>query len=364
MQVFGINNIFTDDDADATWRKTFKNATITKMNTAAPDGDWTKLRKAALEYVDEYLSTKGSDAKLAELVQFVTLKVSLRYLFKDAKAAMKRDGSFNNIVYIAKRINELWLESKKDNIEPHWEDEEKLHQALIEVTRRDAPVPGSFPDESDEDDIIDPTSRETNEEVDPRTPRQNPMNFLLPAYETMWRVVLRCILEVHYRGSEDGPKWQKVLLTYFDALQKKDAIKDGAWDQAVKYDDLVPMDIVKETMRLYPPTRSVFDPKRWSSIVSQETRKKAIEGDKTAKCSLKTEEEKLGYMPFALFCTADQKGTNAFGMKMIVLSSAAVISRLDNEWKLQDPTKVPPPGTALQSERDTYEDLVLIPVNK
>jgi hypothetical protein len=43
-------------------------------------------------------------------------------------------------------------------------------------------MPGAFPE------ILDP----------------NPLNVLLPAYETMWRVVIRGFLEIRYRKAADN----------------------------------------------------------------------------------------------------------------------------------------------------------------
>jgi hypothetical protein len=35
-------------------------------------------------------------------------------------------------------------------------------------------------------------------------PNHNPLNLLLPVYETMWQVVMRGSLELRYRNAADG----------------------------------------------------------------------------------------------------------------------------------------------------------------
>lgn len=43
------------------------------------------------------------------------------------------------------------------------------------------------------------------------SPDTNPLNSILPGYETLWRVVLRCLVEVAFRGHGKSKEWQHVL---------------------------------------------------------------------------------------------------------------------------------------------------------
>lgn len=74
----------------------------------------------------------------------------------------------------------------------------------------------------------------------------NPLNLILPAYETLWRVVLRCFLEIHFRG-RDG--WRELVAGY--AHEPVDERFQRREHVSVEW-------IVKETLRLYPPTKRVY----------------------------------------------------------------------------------------------------------
>ncbi|KAF3009602.1 hypothetical protein E8E13_006792 [Curvularia kusanoi] len=144
---------------------------------------------------------------------------------------------------------------------------------------------------------------------------------------------------------------------------------------------ILPIDIAKEALRLYPPSRRVhrefdgklfhadieachrlgllsgddpltFRPERWQSICPH-LRKK----DKKNK--LKDEERRFGFMPFAKWCRADTKETKAFAMKMILMLVAVLCDKLGDDWKLADKESLPELGVALESSRDAYGDLRL-----
>ncbi|KAF1962595.1 hypothetical protein CC80DRAFT_370653, partial [Byssothecium circinans] len=270
-EVFGIDNAFTS--VDKTLRTQFIRTTVSKIRAATniqerdgtSKGDWRYLRQSAIDSCNEFLSCSSHQMNLAELVQFVTLKVSLTYLFNDATEAMKRKDCFEHIKYIGRRINELWIESKNQvSQRSRWLDEKKLHEALravTTVTRITEPVfaiPGSFIEET------------TTPDLDPLVPKQNPMNLLLPAYETMWRAVMRCVLEVVYRNDRerqqavmsegDGKpietELEGILAQYLDALSNPEAMNDDVfWKQSAT--GITAADIVKEALRLYPPSRRI-----------------------------------------------------------------------------------------------------------
>jgi hypothetical protein len=80
---------------------------------------------------------------------------------------------------------------------------------------------------------------------------------------------------------------------------------------------------------------------------------------KELKDKLKSEEEKLGYMPFAYFCAADHPNTKEFASKVIALLAAALCSGLGDEWVMEDIDSIPPYGTPLKTDRAEYEELRL-----
>lgn len=73
------------------------------------------------------------------------------------------NNGFENVKYVGRRINELWIASKDEKSRrPVWKDETRLHTALLVLTtvpeERNLPIPGAFPSDSDgERDIaVDP----------------------------------------------------------------------------------------------------------------------------------------------------------------------------------------------------------------
>lgn len=385
VRVFGINNSFTS--IDQAWRSKFIRGAISKMKAATNlesghrGGNWVTIRRSAISSFEEYTEHAGNMLYIAELVQFVTLKVSLSYLFDEAEDAMEMaSGSFENVKYIGKRINELWIASKNEEDQILiWSNETRLHKALLEVTTISAalPIPGALPPGSDE---------EMNPIVDPLIPKANPMNLILPVYETMWRVVLRCVLEVHYRNNEKSSEWNDVLKKYLDALQNGEAMDNGVFWKASD-NGVTMIDIVKETLRLYPPSRRIhrvfdgnqmsadieachrsallgqddpliFRPERWQTICP-ELRARVFTGEKGANKLLKTGEESLGFMPFAFVCAADRKETGSFGMKLIALLVAVVSDGLGEKWGLTNERELPDHDTPLRTDRQAYEKLQL-----
>ncbi|KAI1679456.1 hypothetical protein KJE20_11638 [Pyrenophora tritici-repentis] len=407
-EVFGIDNIFTNK----TDKKKYFVEKVEKLmwkamkaNGFRDDGDWRDLRNQAIVFFDEYMKESGTELiKLAELTQFIVLKQSLCYLFEGAQEALERSKTqFDDVKFICRRINELWIRSKMTEAEldgakaPIWSDEEDFHAALrrVTVSKKTFDMPGMFPEDVPDDKPGDTTT------LDPTKPTENPMNLLLPVYETMWRVVMRCFLEIKHRGAPNRSDWTAILRGYLEDLGDLACRPNDAFHKSSTTASSVrPAEIVKEALRLYPPTRRVhrmyydeqvaanieechrfeilggqdpltFRPERWQNICTaqrQDFYNKAalsasIQKDwlnyRTAKDTLKNEEAKLGYMPFAHYCAADHPKTKEFASKMIALVVAVLCNGLKDEWELADPTSLPLTGVPLDSDRAAYEGLKL-----
>ncbi|KAJ8117458.1 hypothetical protein OPT61_g1350 [Boeremia exigua] len=380
--VFGILNVFTDDRSenhgDFSKETTKRMREACKMSSKHDEGDWTDLQKLAIEYSEEYMHREGGKGSinLAELVQFITLKLSLSYLFTDAKIAFRTKNAFDDITFIGHRINALWIESKNLHGErPQWEGQHDLHTSLRRVTSADSvDMPGSY-------------TQETSKGTEPTIPEENPLNFLLPAYETMWRVVLRCFIEVHLRETAKNAEWHLVLEDFFDELGSSNCMPGAFYKDSST--GLRPSDIAKESLRLYPPSRHVhrdfngvlhradierchkskllgsddprvFRPERWLKICPEQRAAKVVAPAlKTETKALKNGEGKLGFMPFATYCTADKVETKAFAMKMIVMLVAVLYNVLGKEWGLEDTVSLPQHGIPLWPDRAAYGDLIL-----
>jgi hypothetical protein len=257
VSVFGIDNAFTT--YDSAQEKRFVQHTKNLMKNACKlveedsGGDWTGLCRSVTSHCTDYLrhqeDINAYEFNLVELVQYITLKTSLCYLFDDADAILASGHGFEDITYIGRRINELWIESKRpdEGMRSLWTEEKELHNALRRVTTRtpDAPphhhgleVPvanvwtwpgalwrlasgylsGLYAGFRRHLTWSKDSPTPTLELPEPTIPSRNPMNLLLPAYETMWRVVLRCFLEIHHRGADNGNAWSDILTGYLRAL--------------------------------------------------------------------------------------------------------------------------------------------------
>ncbi|KAI1514782.1 hypothetical protein KJE20_13250 [Pyrenophora tritici-repentis] len=407
-EVFGIDNIFTNktDKKKPFIEKVEKIMwEAMKANSFRDDGDWRDLRNQAIVFFDEYMKECDTELiNLAELTQFIVIKQSLWYLFESAQEALETSKTqFNDVKFIGRRINELWIQSKMTEAEldgakpPIWSDEKDLHAALRRVTisKKTFDMPGMFPEDVTDDKPGDTTT------LDPTKPTENPMNLLLPAYETMWRVVMRCFLEIKHRGAPNRSDWTAILRGYLEDLGDPNCKPNDAFHKSSATASSVrPVEIVKETLRLYPPTRRVhrmyydeqvaanieechrfdilggqdpltFRPERWQNICTAQRQdfydkaalSASIQTDwlnyRTAKDTLKNEEAKLGYMPFAHYCAADHPKTKEFASKMIALVVAVLCNGLKDEWELVDPTSLPLTGVPLDSDRAAYEGLKL-----
>ncbi|KAF2034801.1 hypothetical protein EK21DRAFT_56265 [Setomelanomma holmii] len=370
VEVFGIDNAFTNPDqkANSVFSKRTGQLmiTATKLGGGNQEGDWADLRNRATFYFDNYLvEIKKDTISLAELTRFITLELPLSYLFNDAGKATRSTNRFEDIIYIGHRINQLWIDSKKVDIaRPQWEVQTELHNALRRVISLEMSIPGAFLE------IPDP----------------NPLNLLLPAYETMWRVVMRGLLEIRYRNAADTSSWCKIMTDYLRKLESPISTHDNVFHNAAE-SGVRPVDIAKEALRLYPPTRRVhrsfhgqtwradietcqrsellggkdplvFRPERWQDICAVE-RQCVFDNVKGAGKALKRSEEEFGYMPFAYWCAADHEETKEFGMKMIALLVAVLCEKLGNEWALENDDSLPEQGTPLDTDRKAYEDLKL-----
>lgn len=390
IRVFGIDNAFTNATENKTnFVKMTQNLMwkAMKMKDQKDDDNWVDLCQQATMFFEEYQKNSSTHTiQIAELTQYVVLKLSLCYLFDDAREALAANqAQFDDIKYIGQRINELWVESKgNDDIErlPDWRDEEKLHAALRRVTQ------------------IPNVRTRGNLSTEPLRGKNNPMNLLLPAYETMWRVVLRCFLEVCYRNAPNSPDWIAILKAYVGNLRSGECTPNHAFhDSTTTSSGGRTAEIVKEALRLYPPTRRVhrsfngqrvaanieecqrfnlladpdplvFRPERWREICFSKRQafydqavrteeENAFVPYKKAKDDLKGAEEKLGYMPFAYFCAADHAATKEFASKMIGMLVGVLCEGLNGKWEVENTASLPASGTPLDSGRAAYEDLKL-----
>lgn len=222
IDAFGINNAFTTSDHG--YRLRFKALAAGKLKRI-DEAEWKLIANMTLELVrrkTERLEYTDGAIPLVPFVQSITLSMSLYVLFKIEPLSLKE----KTVADIANLINELWIASKGFYFRPLLTRKKtKLQKALGKI---------------DSTFVF--------------TPERTPLNFILPAYETMWRVVLRCFLEVVFRENNAAPEWREVLQAYLQS--------PTSWifaGNASEQPDTVSVShIANEALRLYPPTSRVY----------------------------------------------------------------------------------------------------------
>lgn len=217
VRAFGIDNAFTTFDRK--YHKEFVDMSKKKMDMSP--SDWKRVVDLARQLILSEI--EGDPAvyihQLDDLVRSLCLKITLHIFFDFDPLELDNE----NALAITKGINDLWLESKTGQA-PSKSYKEKLSRALANF---------SLPmDEGDS--------------------RNNALNVILPAYETLWRVVLSCFIEVTYRKGADQ-RWQGLMKGF----------ADNPTDWAFTYqgqacENVTVEYIVKEALRLYPSTKSVY----------------------------------------------------------------------------------------------------------
>ena len=308
VRTFGIDNAFTTTNEK--YRKDFR--TDAKERITLDDGRWKTIADLAKQLVGAAIPQPGSDIasiRLDSLGQSITLKISLHVLF-DLDPLQLDD---ELMVEIARSINFLWTESKSPKCASD-SDQEYLRKALGFI------FPGVGPNA-----------------------RQNPLNLILPAYETMWRVALFCFIEVTFRQGA-RPEWKQVLSDFL-----ADPTKARFEDRGPCPNVVSAADIINEALRLYPPTKRVYrkfhmagktDPEIVAANIEACHRIPAIWGSdswlfKPFRWSKIGNEARNAFMPFGgstFVCPAKQD----FGPRMIGVIVAALAAHITpRDWKLE-----------------------------
>lgn len=220
VRAFEIDNAFTTtDEKYRTAFRTDAKERITKLG----DADWKLIADLAQQLVRKGILQPSSCVArcfLDSLVQSVSLKISLHVLFGLSPLELEDE----IISEIASSIDLLWRESKHSHI-PAKADKSRLTSALARIFPQIGPCP-----------------------------QDNPLNLILPAYETLWRVVLFCFIEVTFRkGRQAESLSSRTALGRFVV----DPTKARFEELASPNDGVSVAHIANEALRLYPPTRRI-----------------------------------------------------------------------------------------------------------
>lgn len=360
VAAFGVDNAFTTDDKvySKEFLKTAKRKIAEVRSTEEDAGHWQELAASATSLVLQITNTSPENIRLDTLVQTVAFKIAIQWLWKIEPDQVDHQA----VLDASSEINRLWIASKTNptSSSDNAVDRRKLHDALT---------------------IILPEHTLDG--------RENPLNLLLPAYETLWRVVLSGIIEIFFRpssssSSSNHDQWRHLLLTYLAhptsatfTNSSPSSSDDIQHPTSVEH-------LINECLRLYPPTKRVnrsFRPFALSSPLTLSADIEACHHDTTiwganaahfdpTRWRQLTQEQKGAFFPFGdkpFICPARE----AFGPRMVALLIAAFAEGLtgEEEWRvvLFEKGEGDDAGGVelgregvLRSEREAYERVELV----
>lgn len=225
FQAFGIDNSFTTQDI--AYSKEFRAVAASKLRI--DDQTWKDIARVAEQILHNEVQVSYETRMrihLIPLLQLFSLKIALNVLFHEDPFALNDEV----VSSLARTINALWILSKESS--PNKREMESLQDNLHRDLESLLPAHSS-------------------------TPRETPMNFIIPAYETLWRVVLHCFIEVAFRHPSSKPAWRSVLAAYL----AKPTAAQFLHRHSLTPEKTVPISaeyLAKEGLRLYPPTRRIY----------------------------------------------------------------------------------------------------------
>ncbi|KAK1069996.1 hypothetical protein LTR74_004393 [Friedmanniomyces endolithicus] len=342
VTAFGVGNCFTTSDQQVcTAFRSHVEGCLNRKND-----EWATLATRVEAVVRDEFTTTRNHLKLFAVVQMITLKCQMHVLLGYDTSRRDVDESMREL---ASETNQQWLRSKatvEAGIAPDWEFEKQygLREALQQV----------LPDK----------------DVDDR--KDNPLTQLLPEYETMWRVVLRCFAELTARDHPHASEWCDILRDFTDNPTDTQLllVSDNKTKTSASQ-------ISKETLRLYPPTRRVYreyetktgemkiiaadieachrDPTTWAPdpLRFRPGRWNGMEQ--------KNIEDPI-FMPFGgkpFTCPAKRRvGSNMpFGLAMVALLVGALVKQTAGELEIIG--ELPGNDEPLDTEREAYSKLWL-----
>ncbi|KAI1347482.1 hypothetical protein F5Y01DRAFT_329586 [Xylaria sp. FL0043] len=216
VTAFHLNNSFTTDDVHVHQKFLKKAKRAIRLNRT---DDWIQLgavTQTTLDLCLKHFNDGLPYIALAPLVRVVCFSVALHVLFELDPSEINLDEARK----ATEAINRLWIQSKDCRSIVSLYDQRVLNNALERL------LPKEFPC----DDC------------------GHPLNLIMPAYETLWRVVLLTFIEV--AGQNAKPRTEKEL---------QDAIKivPQCFCQG-NSSEMRALAIAKEGLRLYPPTKRIY----------------------------------------------------------------------------------------------------------
>ncbi|KAK4543468.1 hypothetical protein LTR36_005611 [Oleoguttula mirabilis] len=361
---FGVNNCFTTSDHDRCQK--FRNQVVPKLKVDF--GKWKLTAASVKGVVQNELRRSDQVFNLSAVVRMVTLKSVLHPLLEFDTARVDVDDS---IRCIAEEINKQCVRSKDYDKsapdQPDWAfpNQIELRDALSAVF----PVPWT---KAFRNRMLQAIST-VIPQLKAGEGLENPLNLILPGYETVWRVVLRCFVELTARSHPNATVWSNSLQAF-----SNNPTRDQLEGKTVAGAAVSASNIAREALRLYPPTRRIHREyqKEDGSTIVVAADIEAMQRDPAAwgedaltfrperwqNISYK-EGEAPNFLPFGgkpFSCPARQRhgsGEAPFGVSMIALLVGALVAETSGKWEVVG--SLPKVGVPLDTDRDAHDDLVL-----
>ncbi|EZF69589.1 hypothetical protein H105_08036 [Trichophyton soudanense CBS 452.61] len=313
-RAFGIDNAFTSED-NAVIREFVALATKRMILHGTDWGKVATLAATTLEtlgYFEQIAgnSTSTGTVPITSVAQVLCLTVVLRTILQtDVDKTQYKD-----VLKLAEDINRIWISSKSP-------DEEKRSSYQSETPFHDT-LKAIFP----------------NTQIS--SPASNPLNLILPSFETMWRIVSRTFLEINFLTGNRSPEFKQVLVEFFHNPTKEQ------FNQELS-PGISASNVISEALRLFPPTRRVH--RHFQGLNSNERtlfaadieachRNLRVWGSDALKFvpgrwNCLNEQQKSSFMPFGskpFLCPAKP----VFGPRMIALLVGALLCHYTENWEL------------------------------
>lgn len=339
IRAFGIDNAFTTTDTE--YRREFVRHAENCINLSSIK--WDSLAKdigALFRGNIKRQQASNGTVLLSRLLQITVLRAVLPILFPNCCSPDLSEEEQDDIAYsIADKINSLWIGSKC-NRETNLKDLQSLKEECQKL----------LPD------------------ITINSPRDSPLNLILPAFETLWRIVLRCFIEIQFRNKDDFRSNLALLQSYLDRPTSETFNKVDTRNISVSH-------FVNEALRLYPPTKRVYrqiptepeiglgvvaadiefihhDPNIWGTDAAEFRPSRWRKGNMNGIMM-------SAFFPFGmkpLVCPARK----VFGPRIIglLVASLSVALGQSGEWETVGESDLLSPGP-LENARDSYKSLAI-----
>ncbi|WQF90048.1 Putative cytochrome P450 [Colletotrichum destructivum] len=306
LKAFDIRNSFTTTDVDKHTdflRLSFH--TIKSADGAVCRKVWRLANETIEKLVPQLRNSGRREVRIERIARILCLDAVLKLLFPKTRVRPFHIGHADKAT---KLVNVLWQDSKKSSSERGPVSRQRSLESLQEALRELVSVKQGDDEEEGEED------RESKV-----------LGLIMPAYETLWRVVMLTYIHVAFRYIDTATR-ETVNKVVKSISQNSGA--GARLDPTVVY-------FAREALRLYPPTKRIYR----ASLSAEETADvESMHHDERIwgpdapefrpnRFDKLTRDQEHAYMPFGVgknACPAE----NGFGRKRVSFLGVVLVTRL------------------------------------